>query len=749
MPRISGWHWLIPLGLALLAIALYANTHGFQLMFSWDDNRYIKENMLLRDGSLQGIINVWTQVYFAAYIPTTIFSYWLEFQRWQMDPAGYHIVNTLLHGLNTGLVYLFLYRILGKRYVALLAAVLFMVHPLQVETVAWVAERKNLLCMLFTMLAFLTHMRSAEDGAPRWIVVATWVLYFLAVFAKPVVVGIPVLFVLYDILWAKKSIRSALVRNAIPLATAAAAAVLIVVAHEGGGGIKEYRGGTFLTGQTLMLRVYWEYLVSFLWPFNLDNFYIYPDSFFRSFDPATAFGALLVIGVSLYSVWSLWRYFVRHEPLRQPFVLFSVLWVLLVLLPTANIVPIAIERADRYMYFPSVVIFALVGLGLEWAWQRWNTPAVRYAIIGAVAVAIAVFTAVTLQRTWVWQNEGELWLDHLEDNPNSQTGWLNLGVYYFNIGSYTEAKPPFQQLLRLSPNHFKGNRFMGHIAVNEGRYADAIPFYQTALLAEPDDAITLNYLAQSYYETGDYEQAVENYRRALSINANFTASYARLGDAALRVGNYELARNAFNEALERDANSALATTGLCTALLQLNQVEDSVPVCQRALALDPNAGQSYLTLGNGALRNGNYELARTALTQALQLEPQSAQANSDLCAALVQLDRVSDSLPYCRQAVELDPENGLFLGRYAHLLILTEQFAEALPVAQRAVQVAPNLALAYRVLGEALAGTGDRDGAVAAFQRTLDIDPTNERATIGLSLLEGTTTTPLASQSDS
>src|SRR5215207_6245248 len=152
MPRISGWHWLIPLGLALLAIVLYANTHGFELMFSWDDNRYIKENTLLRVGGLQGIFNVWTQIYFAAYIPTTIFSYWVEFRFWQMDPAGYHIVNTILHGLNTGLVYLFLYRILGKRYVALLAAVLFMVHPLQVESVAWVAERKNLLCMLFTML---------------------------------------------------------------------------------------------------------------------------------------------------------------------------------------------------------------------------------------------------------------------------------------------------------------------------------------------------------------------------------------------------------------------------------------------------------------------------------------------------------------------------------------------------------------------------------------------------------------------
>lgn len=662
------WHWLIPVGLALLAILLYWNTQSFELMHSWDDNRYLKENYLLRDFSVQGIVNIFTQVYFAAYIPITIFSYWIEFNIWQLDPAGYHIVNTVLHGLNTALVYLFLLRLLGKRYVALFAAVLFAVHPLQVESVAWVAERKNLLSMFFTLLAFLAHMRSGEENAPRWALPLTWVLYFLAVFAKPVVVGVPILFGMIDYFWAKKSLKESIVRNLIPLVTAIAAALLIVVAHEGGGGIKTYRGGSFFSAQLLMMMVYWEYLVSFIAPFNLDNFYIYPNSVFDE-RPITMFlGLALVLAVSAYIVVTLVRVFVQKKPLSQPFFLFAAVWVILLLLPTANIVPIAIERADRYMYYPSIVVFAAVGLGLEYIWRRWNTPIVQYAIIGATAIVIGIFSTVTLNRMNVWRNEGALWSDHLIDYPTSQTGWLNLGVYYFNTGNYAEAKPTFESLLRLNPGHFKGNRFMGHIAINENRFPNAITYYERALQAEPNDSITHNYLGLAYYRTDNFEKAVEHYRRAINLSPD---------------------------------------------------------------AYNP----SYTNLGNAALRIGNYELAQQALVQAVNRTPDSAQAHSDLCATLVQLDKIDDAVVYCQRAVELKPDDGLYLGRYAHVLIITEQYAEALPIAQRAVEIAPNLSLSHRVLGEALAGTGDREGAIAAFQRTLEIDSDNTRARDGLNAL--------------
>lgn len=648
------WAWVVPVGLALLGVLVYANTFNFEIMHSWDDNRYLTENHLIRDFSPQGFARIFSEVYFAAYIPVTIASYAIEYNFWQLQPTGYHVVNVLLHAINGVLVYYFLARLLKNRTAALLAAVIWIVHPLQVETVAWISQRKNLLSMLFTLLALLAHMRSADEDAPRWALPVAWFTYFLAAFSKPAVVGVPIMFIIYDFFYMKKSIQQTALRNVIPLIIGAASAVSIVFAHEGGGGIKDYRGGSILVTMQLMLVVYWEYLLAIIAPVNLNNFYLYSLSILEN--PLNWLpGLLLLITMAALALWSFWRWLrVRVEP----FTFYVVAWIVLFMLPVSNIIPIAIERTDRYMYFPTVVIFGAVGLLFVrlWTWAA-RDERLRYALSGVVAVIVVSLIYITIPRNMVWQTEAALWRDHLVDYPASNTGWLNLGVYYFNNDDFDTARPVFQRLIEINPRHFKGNRFLGSIAHNEGRFDEAVQYYQTAIDIDPDDPITYRFLAATYLRLGDNDAAIETLQTARQLAPNEGGIYADLGDAALRIADYEMARDALTRATELLPQNAKAASDLCAALTELGEFERAIASCQRAVQLQPQNGFYLGRLAHVLLIAGEPEQALPVAQQAVQVAPDLSLAYRVLGEAYEGTGDAANAIPAYERALELDSNN--------------------------------------------------------------------------------------------
>jgi tetratricopeptide (TPR) repeat protein len=642
------WHWLIPVGLFLLAIAVFANTFNHGMMYSWDDNRYIRENQLLRDFSVQGITNIFTQFYFAAYIPVTIFSYWVEYNIWGLQPSGYHVVNVLIHAFNGALVYLLLDRLLHKRWVALFGAVLFIVHPTQVESVAWIAERKNLLAMFFTLLAFLAHIRSAEpDAKNRWLFV-TWGLYALAVFSKPTVVGIPLLFAAYDFFWAKMPPQRVIRRAVVPVLIAVAGAALIIIAHSDYGGIKQHRGGNPFGTARIMLIVFWDYVVALVAPLHLNNFYDYPITLIDE----RQWSIVLGFGVLVFSGWFAWK-----QPLGKPFSLFAIAWIWVLMLPVVNIIPIAIERADRYMYFPMVVIGALVGLALEAVWRRLRQPVLQYGLVAAACLLVVFYTALTVQRNLVWTSEGTLWLDHLTDHPDSETGWLNLGVFYYNENDFADATPVFERLLELNPNHFKGNRFMGHINLRQENYTAAIPYYLKAAQVDPRDPITQNYLGLSYFRLRDYPNAVEAYRRAIGLDSTLNEAYGNLGEAALRTGENDLARQALAVAAERRPNDAEIQNNYCSALANLNMIEQAVAACEQAVRADNSNGFYWGRLSHLLMQVSRVDDAMTAAQRAVEYAPGASLSYRVLGDALRATNQTDPAIQAYRQALELDSEN--------------------------------------------------------------------------------------------
>lgn len=713
----------IPLAIALFAIMLYANTFDAGLLYSWDDNRYLPENHLIQAPiNLNSLWDIIVEPYFAAHIPVTLASYWLEYNAWGLEPYGYHIVNVIIHAINSVLVYFVVHNLLKKRWVAVFTTLFFVAHPLQVETVAWISQRKNLLAMTFTLLSMLAYMRSADDDAPIWATPTAWVMYLLAALAKPAVVGMPLVFLVYDYFWAKKSLIQSLIRSIVPAAIAVASAILIYEAHDNYGGIKEQRGGSIITNLRVMLIVMWDYVEAIFFPFHLNNRYYYGVGQLTM--PIGIVKQILGFGMvvsSLVIIWS-WLTPVGNEirrllgdktaperdpnqtnltaiepedsnnqpeqqstlgkvlgfilpwkrPIGTPFVLFTVVWIWAFMLPVANIVPIAIERTDRYMYFPLIVVFALIGLTLAWLWDQRSEQYVRYGILAVVTFVMVVLTATTFQRNEVWHSSATLWSDHLDYQAYgvdyaefSTTGWLNLGVFYYHERDYENATPTFESLLEIEPSSFKGNRFMGHIALNQSRPTDAINWYRRALQIEPNDPPANYQIAQAYFQTREYSTAVQHYRRAFeNDNSLPTGGLINWGLASMQLREYDTARQIFAAALERENEKAAAASGLCTALAEL--------------------------------------------------------------------DRFEEGIPYCVQSIELEPNNPLYIGRLGHVLIMGEQFEDALRVGRRAAEVKPDMSLAYRIQGDAYRGLGQGQNAVAAYEQALVHDENNRRAREGL-----------------
>ncbi len=653
------WDILIPIGLFLLAVAVYIHTAGYELFYSWDDNRYIAEDYLLRNFSLGGLKDIWTQVYFAAYIPVTISSYWLEFHLWGMSPAGYHVVNVILNGFNAALAYFVLLRLVKNRTVALMATLLWIVHPLQVETVAWVAERKSLLAMFFTLLSFIAYFRSADEDAPRWTLPAAYVLFFLGAFAKPAVVGVPLLFMAYDYFYARMSLMRVIRRAIIPIIIGGASAVTIVLAHKGGGGIKSYWGGSPITSALLMLMVFWDYVMSFIMPWKLDNFYRYDSTLVQS--PLGPFPAALVQNPAsivlgalllLFLIYVAWK-----QPFGKPFSFFAVLWIVVLMLPVVNIIPIAIERADRYMYFPSLMVFAAVAILINRLWQRLSTPGARYAVVGVFAALIVGLTGLTYAHSLTWQNEGALWKDHLQAYPESQTGWLNLGVYYWNKRDYDDALPVFQQLVRLSPNDFKGNRFLGHIAVQQNRFEDAVLFYRKALATNPKDGGTFRLLGLAYFRLGDNSAAIKAYQQALKLDPTLTSVYPNLGSAALRASQYDLAEQALRKAIDRNPRDANSISDLCTTLSQINRTDEAISYCETAVKLEPENGFYLGRLASLYLDSSQPDKALTIARRAATVSPNASLSYRVLGEAYADLGQKEQAIVALQKSLQLDSSN--------------------------------------------------------------------------------------------
>lgn len=415
-------------------------------MSTWDDDKYVLDNPFIRGLSIENIRGMFTRPLAGNYAPLHILSYAFDYSLWGLNAHGYHLFNVILHGLNACGAYTLIRMITGSGRMALISALLFAVHPVNVENVVWISERKTLLAGLFFFPAFISYLRFREKGAPGAYVTSLF-LYTFALLSKAAVVTLPFQLLAYEILFSRER------RRWLPIVPffilSAVASVVAIWAQISGEAVDKNMLGSGILMETVcptMATVFWKYVGLLLWPSSLSAFY--DTRLYHSFLDSPVL--LSLAGLSLTAVVVFWK---GGDQAR-----FWFLWFCIFLLPVSNIIPLPVFYADRYLYLAEIGFFcfilASVAPALEKAGALFRTSAAlqKKILPSFCAVIILAYGYAAFQRMDVWRDGITFWEDTVRKSPGLYKPHLNLGAGYEVEGRFSEAEREYLAAYAIWPS---------------------------------------------------------------------------------------------------------------------------------------------------------------------------------------------------------------------------------------------------------------------------------------------------------
>jgi tetratricopeptide (TPR) repeat protein len=587
--------------LVLATIALYWPATGYDFV-NYDDPEFLTANPHVQGGlSWEGVKwafgNTEQAVYWA---PLMWLSHMLVCQFFGLNAWWHHLINVLLHATNTALVFLLLRRMTGATWRCLVVAALFGLHPLRVESVAWVTERKDVLSALFWLLALWAYSRYAEgrmqnaecrtqnaavrSPASRFTFhVSRYyflsLIYFaLGLMSKPMVVTLPCVLLLLDY-WPLERFNHSrartLVMEKIPFfALALAASVVTFMVQSHGGAVA---GGELLpfgarAGNALIS--YCRYLGKMFWPTDLAVFYPHPGYWPMG---KVLLAAALLLGISA------WLFAQRR---RYPFLLVGWLWFCGTLVPAIGLVQSGDQAmADRFTYLPSLGVLVLAIWGACDLARRWHYGAAALSMAGSTAIVLCA--VLTRQELGYWSDSETLFRHALEVTEKNEVAYNNLGSALDEKGQTDEAIRLYEKALRLKPDDATAHANLGIALARKGQTDEAIRQYQEALRLKPDYAEPHYSLGNVLARAGQIDEAMREYQEAVRLKPDYAAAHNNLGFALVRKGQLDQAIRQYQEAIRLKPDYAGAHYNLGFALVKLGQTDEAIRHFQEALRLKP------------------------------------------------------------------------------------------------------------------------------------------------------------------
>jgi Tfp pilus assembly protein PilF len=578
---------IVCLLLAVVTLALYnpVNRHPF---VNYDDDRYVTENPHIRQGlTADTFAWAWTSTEQANWHPLTWISHALDCSLFRLNPAGHHFTSLLLHVVNVVLLFLILMWATNRMGPSLFVAALFALHPINVESVAWVAERKNVLCTLFFFLTLWAYGWYARK--PDWkrcLVVA--VLFAAGLASKPMVITLPFVLLLLDY-WPLKRVMTAgseetgtyswprLVLEKIPLfALSAASAVITMQAQQAGGAIRTTAEFSFGVRVANAIYAYAMYLWKMVWPAKLAPLYPHPGDSLTTWRVMLA--AVLLIAITAIAL----RFRTRR------YLIVGWLWFLGMLVPVIGLVQVGdAAMADRYAYIPLIGIFVMIAFGIaDWAEQK----RVGLWLIVPAAVVLVLLAVATHRQINFWQSNYTLWSHALAVTENNFIAEDNLGGALILEDKEEEAHPHFEAAARINPKDAMSRSNLGTYLQTHNQMREAIAQYEAAVDLTSDPSL----LAQTYANMGaarralgDDEQAHKNFEESLRYNPNQFNAWLGLGLLAEKQGKLDEAITDLSRSAEVQP-TAQAFFELGRMLAQTGHIPEAVDAYQRALKISPD-----------------------------------------------------------------------------------------------------------------------------------------------------------------
>lgn len=628
-------HYIIMAVIALVVFLFYKNGLD-NLLTNWDDPGYVKDNALIKNLSADGLKNIFSTAIMGNYHPLTILSYAIEYSYVRLDPWLYHFDSVLLHAIVTLLTYVFVQKLTGRTVAAAVAAILFGLHPMHVESVAWISGRKDVMYGTFYMAACIVWLYYIR-GHKKWLWYGgTVVLFLCSLLSKPVAVTLPIALLAIDYFKERKWSMGLLLEKLPLLAISVAFGIKSMVDQKAFGSLDtqnvEYN---FIERLALGGYAFITYLWKAVLPVQLSCFYPYPPKV-NGVIPAQYYIFIALAAAVLAGLW-----FVR----RNRVVMFGALFFLINIALLLQFIPVGgAILADRYSYIPYLGLFFIAGWYVSVLFE--GNKQKGKMLLGGVGVYALFLGVLTADRCKAWYDTASLWRDTIEKQPLAPNAWNNLGFHYFNKFNesvndnerrlcYDSAYYLLNQAIALDPKFSNAVVSLGELQRGAAKYPEAKTYYYRALTLNNAEGSANAYLglAITYAITGNLDSSGICFRNAVSYKPYFPEAHSNYGNYFdMMRERYANLKNM--EQSQRMGDSALAHYGLAIAqnpdmyapylnrgrmYQRLNRCNEGMKDFEAALTINPDMGEIYYSRSYCHTQTGNKAAALQDVEKALQL----------------------------------------------------------------------------------------------------------------------------------
>jgi len=716
LERVSRLTLLGIFGIGVLVVASYLPV--LRAGFVWDDLIFTEEPVIRQ---WSGLWNIWFSPSDiekeAHYWPVVYTSFWLEHKLWGLAPLGSHLVNVLLHAA----ISLLVWRLLARLAVpgAWFAGALFAVHPLHVESVAWVIERKDLLSSLFYLAAVLTWIRFVET--PRWGYYALALVLFIAgLLSKSMVVTLPAALLVWH-WWKRERVTSTDLARLAPFFVVG---LCITLADYWYYASREplSLGYTVVERVLIASRALWFYAGKLLWPSDL--VVIYPLWEIRGTDPV---GWLYVLAAAALPVF-LWLG--RERVGRGP--LAAALFFAVTLSPVLGFVDYGYMQfslvADRFQYLAGIAVLAVLsaaalhGLGKLPETARKGAPYLA-------AVVLVLLGTLTWRQAGIYRNEVAFFSYIVSFNPDARDAHTNLARALVDAERPEEALSAGRLAVEKRPESAGAHNNLGLALLRLQRFGEAEETLRRALELGPRHRPALVNLGVLLRRQKRYEAAVETFRKVIERDREFVEAHAGLGHTLFQLGRYEEARSHLSKALSLAPPARLEASlhgNLGRSLLRLGRIEAAEEHLLRSLKMDPELPATLLGLADLRAEQKRFEEAEEYFERARKLDPRDPMTLQDIAEWLRERGRDDEALGLYREVLEIDPDYAFAYAGMAHALFNLERYEEVVEAVDRSLSLDPDPHTTpprHVLKGRAYREMGRVEDALAQYERALAVDP--------------------------